>query len=208
MFGYCSNHKINKITLSLFNRVMFPFIYKFCGINYINNCLIPYLRDPYLKRTLIRLNASIGNDSYFASNIITENVTNDFSNLRIGSKCRIGTMTFFDLVEPIIIEDEVAVSAEVMFLTHADPGERPLRQYFSREVGGIRVGKGSWIGARAIVLPGVTIGECSVIGAGGVVTKDIPPFSVAVGVPAKVIRMLKYSNFPISVEDNQAFNKG
>ena len=44
------------------------------------------------------------------------------------------------------------------------------------------------MGRRAIILPGVCIGNGSVIGAGAVVTKDIPPFSVAVGVPAKVIK--------------------
>jgi len=47
-----------------------------------------------------------------------------------------------------------------------------------------------WLGARVIVLKGVTIGEGSVIGAGSVVTKDIPPRSLAVGMPAKVIKTL------------------
>ena len=45
-----------------------------------------------------------------------------------------------------------------------------------------------WIGGRVIILPGVTIGHGSIIGAGAVVTRDIPPYSVAVGVPAKVVR--------------------
>ena len=53
------------------------------------------------------------------------------------------------------------------------------------------IGSNVWIGANAIVLPGVTIGKGSVIGAGIVVTKDIPPYSVAVGVPAKVIKSRK-----------------
>ena len=51
----------------------------------------------------------------------------------------------------------------------------------------IRVGRDCWIGSKAIVMGGVTIGEGSVIGAGSVVTKDIPPYSIAVGVPAKVV---------------------
>lgn len=53
---------------------------------------------------------------------------------------------------------------------------------------GIKIEEDVWIGAGAIVLDGVTIGKGSVIGAGAVVTKDIPPYSVAVGVPAKVIK--------------------
>jgi acetyltransferase-like isoleucine patch superfamily enzyme len=45
-----------------------------------------------------------------------------------------------------------------------------------------------WIGANCIIMKGITIGEGSVIGAGSIVTKDIPPYSIAVGVPAKVIK--------------------
>jgi acetyltransferase-like isoleucine patch superfamily enzyme len=45
-----------------------------------------------------------------------------------------------------------------------------------------------WIGARAIILPGVTLGEGCVIGAGAVVTKDVPPYTIAVGNPARVVR--------------------
>ena len=54
----------------------------------------------------------------------------------------------------------------------------------------IRIGNWSWIGANAIVLSGITIGEHCIIGAGSMVTKDIPSYSVAVGSPAKVIKNL------------------
>lgn len=55
----------------------------------------------------------------------------------------------------------------------------------------IRIGDDVWIGGRAIVLPGVEIGDGSVIGAGSVVTRSIPPYSLAVGNPCRVIRCLK-----------------
>jgi acetyltransferase-like isoleucine patch superfamily enzyme len=51
-----------------------------------------------------------------------------------------------------------------------------------------KIGKDVWIGANAVILGGVTIGNGCVIGAGSVVTKDLPPYSVAMGVPAKVVR--------------------
>lgn len=50
------------------------------------------------------------------------------------------------------------------------------------------IGDGCWIAEKCIILPGVTIGENSVIGAGSVVTKDVPPYSIAVGNPAKVVK--------------------
>lgn len=54
----------------------------------------------------------------------------------------------------------------------------------------IKICDGAHIGIGAIIMPGVTIGEGAVVGAGAVVTKDVPPYSIAVGVPAKVIRFL------------------
>ena len=54
----------------------------------------------------------------------------------------------------------------------------------------MRIGRNCWIGAGAIILPGVTIGDNTVIGAGSVVTKDIPDCSIAVGNPCRVIRQI------------------
>lgn len=53
---------------------------------------------------------------------------------------------------------------------------------------GVYLKKGCYIGARSILMPGITVGECSIIGSGSVVTRDIPPYSIAFGNPAKVIR--------------------
>lgn len=55
----------------------------------------------------------------------------------------------------------------------------------------ITIGDGVWIGARAVILPGVTIGEMSIIGAGAVVTKDIESYSLAAGIPATVVKHYK-----------------
>lgn len=179
-----------KISDGLFFNLYIRFLYKIGGINYING-LLRYLQNLHLKKIMTKFNATIDANSYFVSSIIIDNTTKDYANLKIGKHCCIGTNTFFDLVEPINIEDEVAISAEVMFLTHSDPGERPLGKHYKRKTGSIRVGRGAWIGARAIILPGVTIGECSVIGAGAVVNKDVPSYSMAVGVPAKTIKKLQ-----------------
>lgn len=69
-----------------------------------------------------------------------------------------------------------------------------------RDYSAIDIGKRVWIGANATILPGVSIGDFSVIGAGAVVTKDIPPHSLAVGVPARVIRSIEADDRSNSAE--------
>ncbi|MCJ7702813.1 MAG: hypothetical protein MUO62_14615 [Anaerolineales bacterium] len=66
----------------------------------------------------------------------------------------------------------------------------PDRRYETPESKPVILEDNVWLGARVIVLPGVTIGSGSVVGAGSVVTRDIPPLSVAAGIPARVIRKL------------------
>lgn len=90
----------------------------------------------------------------------------------------------------ITLEDEVRVSFGVSFITH-DGGTwafRDIPQYKDViKYGKIKVGKRSFIGAKSIIMPGVTIGNRCVIGAGSIVTSDVPDGHVAVGCPAKVI---------------------
>lgn len=90
----------------------------------------------------------------------------------------------------ITLENEVRISSNVTFVTH-DGGTWAFRdQPEYKDVikyGRIYVGERTFIGTGCIIMPGVTIGKRCVIGAGSVVTKDIPDGCVAVGVPAKVI---------------------
>jgi acetyltransferase-like isoleucine patch superfamily enzyme len=91
----------------------------------------------------------------------------------------------------IIIEDLVLIGSGVHFYVsnhRFDNPDLPIYHQGHYESKPIVVKNGAWIGANAIILPGVTIGKNSVVGAGSVVTKDIPDFSVAVGNPAKVIK--------------------
>lgn len=91
-------------------------------------------------------------------------------------------------VVPITVGNRVQMASAVQLLAADHPLE-PVERASGREFGSpITIEDDVWLGGGAIVLPGVTIGRASVIGAGSVVTKDIPPGVVAVGNPCRVIR--------------------
>ncbi|WP_229377335.1 acyltransferase [Shewanella woodyi] len=94
----------------------------------------------------------------------------------------------------ITIEDLVLIGSGVHIYTanheFSDP-QKPIFSQGHQAPQAVNVCKGAWIGANAIILPGVTLGQNSVIGAGSVVTKDVPPFCVVAGQPAKIIKQLK-----------------
>ena len=84
----------------------------------------------------------------------------------------------------IDIGDDVSIGPEAALLTL---GHDPDARDFATRGGAIIIGPRAWIGYRAIVLPNVTIGEGAVVGAGAVVTKDVEPFTVVAGSPARMI---------------------
>lgn len=110
-----------------------------------------------------------------------------------GREVKIAHDVLLDPVEPcsITLEDCVTISPRVTVFAHTNPTS-PLYEYMGpRTVRPVRIKKGSWIGTGAIILPGVTVGKYSVVGAGAVVTKDVPDHTVVMGVPAKPVKSLK-----------------
>jgi acetyltransferase-like isoleucine patch superfamily enzyme len=90
----------------------------------------------------------------------------------------------------IVIEENVGISPNVMIIDNSrKPGDiiRPSKEQ-ELEIGTVHIGADSWIAYGACVLPNVTIGKHCIIGALSVVNSDIPPYSVAVGSPAKVVK--------------------
>lgn len=112
--------------------------------------------------------------------------------LSIGDNSGIGIRACIN--GPVSIGRDVMMGQEVIIYTTRHNDDRldiPMRQQGMKEVMPVTIGNDVWIGGRVIILPGVTIGDGCIIGAGAIVTKDIPPHSVAVGVPAKVVRQRK-----------------
>jgi len=113
------------------------------------------------------------------------------SKIIIGNNVSIGDYNRFASCNCVEIEDDVLFAAYVHITDHShefrDVDKPVIKQgIFSK--GPVKIGKGTWLGYRSEVLSGVTIGEHCVIAAGAIVTKDIPAFSVAAGIPAKVIK--------------------
>lgn len=110
------------------------------------------------------------------------------SGLKINRDCFIGCQTTIDLAGKVIFEDQVTLANNVVILSHISVGfkDHPLIKKYPKKTFTTTVKSGSFIGANATILPGITIGENSMIAAGSVVTKNIPPKSLAAGNPASV----------------------
>ena len=107
-------------------------------------------------------------------------------NVKIHANCYVAQHT--------VIEDDVFLAPGVIIANDFHPGSP-----FSKEcMRGPLIKRGAQIGCNATLLPFVTIGAYSLIGAGSVVTQDIPPYSVAVGNPAKVIKKINEVSCPVS----------
>ena len=121
------------------------------------------------------------------------------------ARITIGAGSFLNLGVMVASSGLVEIGSHCMFANGCfvsdaehrfdDPVEPVPWQGFTSE-GPTRIGDNVWCGAHVVVTGGVTIGERSVIGANSVVTKDIPPFSVAAGVPARVLRRIEYAEGP------------
>ena len=115
-------------------------------------------------------------------------INNAVGDVMIGSHTRVGLHN--TVIGPVTIGDHVnlAQGITITALNHnfADKSQRIDQQGISTNA--ITIGNDIWIGANAVVLPGVTIGDHSVVAAGAVVTKDVPPHSLVAGVPAKIIK--------------------
>lgn len=116
---------------------------------------------------------------------------NDPDNVTVGDNCYLGTgVELTAWSERITLGNNVMVAAGVRMITRKhgfNDLERPMKEQGYTQ-NSITIENDVWIGFNAVILPGVTIGSGSIVGAGAVVTKNVEPFTIIGGVPAKVIR--------------------
>ncbi len=158
-------------------------IYIFPGVNIVRPRFI-FIGD----------NVTIGRDTdIYVHPLHSE--TKDYI-LRIGNNVHIGSHNIIGARRSIILEDNVLIGPHVMIGDHTHHYENieiPIKMQEATEAGPVRIEQDSWIGANVFILPNVTIGRHSVIGANSVVNRDIPSYSVAVGIPAKVIKQYDFN---------------
>jgi len=114
-------------------------------------------------------------------------------NAFIGKNCKISTHTF--ICEGVHIEDNVFIGHNVTFINDKYPrstnAEGELQDESDWKVVETFIKKGASVGSSSTIMCGITVGENAIVGAGSVVTKDVPADTIVAGVPAKVIKKLK-----------------
>ena len=130
---------------------------------------------------------NLGEDSFVAAPINGSCI----SSMKIGKHVFINSNLLAMARGGITIEDEVQIAANVQLISNNH--DEYDRQVLTCKP--VRIKKGAWIGAGASILPGVCVGKHAIVGAGSVVTKDVPDYAVSVGNPAKVIKMLDQEKF-------------
>ena len=168
-------------------------IFKFFVFSFFTSLVNSILLFPFRSFLLEMVGASIGKNTVLHKIAFFNHYQRGFRNLKIGNECFIGDEVSLDLSDEIILEDKVTLANRVFILTHLNVGykDHPLQEFFPKITKKIIIRRGAFVGANVTVLPGVIIGECSVIGAGSVVTRNIPDWVVAVGSPAKIKKRIK-----------------
>lgn len=166
----------------------------FSGLNFRSR---GFFRYPSTIRSLGEI--KVGKNCRFGRYSTIELFNSD-SKLIVGDGFRSNSYLHIGVVSSVIIGQDVLVASGVYISDHShggygelepsDPRSRPVQRKLS--VAPVVIGNNVWLGEKAAILPGVRIGDGVVVGAGAVVTKDIPDYCIVAGVPAKIIKRYNF----------------
>ena len=148
---------------------------------------------PPVRVLLLRLSgAHVGSDTVTFDVRFANLYHYGFKRLKIGNRCFLGDEVMIDVRGGVTLGDDVTVSNRATIVTHINVGyeDHPLQKFYPTKESPVVIKRGAYIGTGAMILPGVTVGRESVVGAGAVVTKDVPDRVVVAGVPARIIKKL------------------
>ncbi len=146
----------------------------------------PYVRSERRKDIYRRMGMDVSPESWnFGSRCYFHS-----SDISIGSRTLVNDFVYVENVAPVTIGSGVAIAAHAAIIT-----SKHVMGLSTQRAGGwgylpVTIEDGCWIGVRAVIMPGVTVGRGTVIGAGAVVVKDCEPNCVYAGVPARILRRL------------------
>jgi acetyltransferase-like isoleucine patch superfamily enzyme len=126
---------------------------------------------------------------FVAEDSVYLKIVDDNGSLDLGDYVFIGRGTEFDVLESISVGEHTVI-APGCFITDHNHGISPDLRIDEQAavVKPVSIGRDVWLGAKVVVLAGVSIGDGAVVGANAVVTRDVPPMSIAAGVPARILR--------------------
>lgn len=159
-------------------------------------CLI-LLRAPYFNRFsrfFYKKLGVLGKEFRFSPKVT---VVGEYNKIILGQNSEINEGCFILCKELFELGENSTLAYQTTILTSANPNTpyNGLGVVYPKIEKPVKIGDNTWIGARAIILPGVTVGNYCVVAAGSVVTKDVLDYSVVAGVPARVIKELNKDIF-------------
>ncbi len=152
---------------------------------YLFNCFFNKIPSKRVRRFFARFYMKVGKHTVLRRNVELLSLSSKTDHIVIGNNCLINTKCVLDgRNHKTIIGNNVDIAREVIIFNLEHD---PHNDYHKTKGGDVIIEDYVWIGARSIILPGVKIGKGAIIAAGAIVTKDVPPFAIVGGIPAKII---------------------
>lgn len=184
----------------IINRILVPMKKSQAGLQWWwLNCIVCYLPSVHLRRAFVRLaGAKLPKNVRFFEGVHIRNP----KGITLGEGCSIGTRVLLDGRQGLTAGKSVVFGYECIIWT-LNHDYNDIN--FQTKGGPVTIGDYAWICSRSIVLPGINIGEGAVVASGAIVTKDVPPYAIVAGIPAKIVGEREKKPYNYGYKSNQEY---